>query len=339
MSFQNALLVYLLYRCGGFAPSTEEEDDLTSRLAIRKEHIIRRHGTNRLQQFKRLLSDKLFSVVESDRRSCRLHQEAKIRFSGGYFGIPGRLSDIDSVSDTDRKSWRKEYLPGPTALLATALCGAVVGSLVRLKPDANRFRVTLHRVLRIYDEDLLQQACEDLGPGSAASRPGTGRTFPVKNATIGQAYACHNIVRSLRDVDPDSLQKAMTFLKLNAASSSMAPDIVFVLAIPILQPPTSFFRPTRVAGIVYIDSRSPGFWLSDAEISELCTMIKHALDGLQDKTRRPFERLRNIRPGNVETKSRAPANLPDEVADTLELLTSVSPPTTDAAFHFNFQHY
>jgi FAD dependent oxidoreductase len=339
MSFQNALLVYLLYKCGGFAPSTEKEEDLTSRLAIKPEHVIRRHGTDRLRQFRRLLSEKLYGVIEADQKSGRLHQEAKIQWKGGYFGIPGRLSDIDSVPDTERKTWRKEYLPGPTALLATAVCGAVVGSLVRLKPKADRFRVTLHRVLRIHEEDaLLQQACDYLGPGSASNLSGAGRTFPAENATIGQAYACHNIVRSRRAVDRESLQKAMTPLKLNAASSSMAQDVGFVLAIPILQPPTNFFRPSRVAGIVYIDSGSCGFWLSDFEISELCTLIRHVLDGLQDEMNRPFDRLRNIPQGDVETKSRPPAGLPDEVADTLELLTSVSPPTTDAAFHFNFEH-
>jgi len=338
MSFQNALLVYLLYKCGGFAPSTEKEVDLTSRLAIRPKHIIRRHGTNRFQQFKRLLSEKLYSVVEADQISGRLHQEANIGWSGGYFGIPGRLADIDSVSDAERKTWRKEYLPGPTALLATALCGALAGSLVRLKPVADRFRVTLHRVLRIHEEDLLQQACEYLGPGSASKFLGTGRTFPAKNATIGNAYTCQNIVRSRKDVDNDSLQKAMTFLQLNAASTKMAEDVVFVLAIPILQPQTSFFRPSCVAGVVYIDSRSPGFWLSDAEISELCTLIKHALDGLVGEAHRPFDRLRNVRPGDVETKPGSRASLPDEVTGALELLTDVRPPTTDTAFHFNFEH-
>jgi hypothetical protein len=130
----------------------------------------------------------------------------------------------------------------------------------------------------------------------------------------------------------------MTFLQLNAASTKMAEDVVFVLAIPILQPQTSFFRPSCVAGVVYIDSRSPGFWLSDAEISELCTLIKHALDGLVGEAHRPFDRLRNVRPGDVETKPGSRASLPDEVTGALELLTDVRPPTTDTAFHFNFEH-
>ncbi len=341
MSFQNALLVYLLYKCGGFAPSTEEETFLIRRLGIRPEHVIRRHGTNRREHFKRLLSDELYGIIEADQKPKgpdRLHQDAEIRWTGGYFGIRGRLSDIDSVSDAERKTWRKEYLPGPTALLATTLCGAIVGALCRLYPNASHFRVTLHRVLSIRKEELLQQACEYLGQGLVSGPASAGRTFPTANATIGQSYACRSIVRSRKDVSPERLRTAMSRLNLSDASSGMAREVGFVLAIPILQPSTNFFRPSPVAGVVYIDSKSPDFWLPDAEVSELCTLIRYALDGLQDRTNGSFNRLRNIRLSDIETNATLTTSLPITVVDQLELLTNVPPPVTDAAFHFNFEH-
>src|SRR5262249_44432562 len=66
MSFQNALLVFLLYQCGGFAPSTEDEELLCKRLGIRRKHIVRRHGPDRRAQFKRLLAKELNKrIVES----------------------------------------------------------------------------------------------------------------------------------------------------------------------------------------------------------------------------------------------------------------------------------
>jgi hypothetical protein len=62
MAFQHALLVFLLYRCGGFAPSTEEEQRLCKRLGIRPKHIVRRHGPDRRAQLTRLLAKELGPV-------------------------------------------------------------------------------------------------------------------------------------------------------------------------------------------------------------------------------------------------------------------------------------
>lgn len=339
MSFQNALLVYLLYKCGGFAPSTEKETDLSERLAIRPGNVVRRHGTNRLEPFKQLLSDKLYDAIKKDqKKKSRLRQGSIIQWSGGYFGIPGRLSDIDFVSDAERKTWRKEYLPGPTALMSTTLCGAVVGSVSRLRPCAAHFRVTLHRVLNIHEEELLQQSCEYQGRGLNRENSSAGRTFPVANATIGQAYACRNIVRSRRGVSPENLSTAMSHLNLNAASSKMAPEVGFVLAIPVLQPETSFFRPSPVAGVIYIDSRTRDFWLSDGEVSELCTIIQHALDGLQNQPNRSFNRLRNVRLSDIEGEVNPAMPLAAKVIEQLELVSNVVPPATRGAFQFNFEH-
>lgn len=340
VSFQNALLVYLLFKCGGFSPSYEEEDALVKRFAIQPEHVVRRHGINRIQQFERLLSKEFVGVIEADRKKNgggRLLQAAKIRWTGGYFGIPGRLANISSVSDRTRKSWRKEYLPGPTSLLATVLCGALVGSLRRLRPSADQFRVTLHRVLKIDEEELLQQACEYLGAGAPSASIGAGRTFPAQNATIGLAYMCRRVIRSRRDVHTGALQTAMLELKLNLASSKMASDVQFVLAIPILQPTTDFLPPSPVAGVVYIDSHSPEFWLTNAEVSELCTLIQHSLAGLQG-VNSLFDRLRNIRLSDSADNPKATAELPGNVASELEILTTVQPPATHSPFHFNFDH-
>lgn len=339
VSFQNALLVYLVYKCGGFAPSTADEKTLRKMLAIMPEQIIRRHGTDRLIQFKRLLSSELFAALVADRQkdSNRLRQDAKIHWSGGYFGIPGRLTDSESVSDDDRETWRKEYIPGPTAILGTTLCGAVTGTLVRFRPIAKQFRVTVHRVIKIDEEDLLQQTCDYMGAGVSLRRSAAGRTFPM-NATIGLAYKTRSIVRSFKGTDPETLQRAMKQLNLHAASRKMAPEVCFVLAIPILQPEDSFYGSNPVAGVVYIDSKERNFWLSDKEVSELCILIEHALKGLQDGAIRTFDRIRNVRMTDLNNTAGPAAPLPKNIRDVLKLLTETSPPSIGAAFHFNFEH-
>jgi len=210
MSFQNALLVFLLYRCGGFSPSTENEEPLCKRLGIRPEHIVRRHGPDRRAQFTRLLAKELNELIVEE----ELRQPAEIGWQGGYFGIPGRLSDAENVESDEREAWRKEYLPGPTAMLATTLCGAVAGVLAHLRPEATHDRVTLHRVIELNGETLLQQACDYAGRTESPKQSPTGRTFPTEMATIGQAYACRRPIRSLKDVTAEELQKATHLLRL-----------------------------------------------------------------------------------------------------------------------------
>ena len=332
MSFQNAFLVFLLYRCGGFAPSIEHERPLCERLGIRPEHIVRRHGPNRRFQFTKLLAKELDELVVKE----KLRQPAEIQWRGGYFGIPGRLSEAEKIESDEREAWRKEYLPGPTAMLATTLCGAVAGVLAHLRPEATHDRVALHRVIELNGETLLQQACDYAGRTEAPKQSPTGRTFPTDIATIGQAYICRQPIRSLKDVTPEELQKAMDLLRLKTAARDMAPQVKFVLAIPILQPSTEYAGPSSVSGVLYIDSRSDHFWLGNAEVSEVCRVLEVALRGLADGPLHSFERLRNIPLADIRTKEDAAASLRTDVLFALEMLASVQPPVSRSAFQFNF---
>jgi hypothetical protein len=169
-SFQNSVLLYLLYKCGGFTPAPgpagapEDYASIAERFQVPAENIILRHGTDRKTQLERLLSADLFGELEFDEEGrLDLEQPDEIKWEGGYFGSPGRRADFADVGDEDRTTWRKEYLPGPTSLFATAIAGSVSGNLSR--KGAAHFRVTLHRVLPLGVEQLLQQACDYAGEG------------------------------------------------------------------------------------------------------------------------------------------------------------------------------
>ena len=54
-----------------------------------------------------------------------------IQWPGGYFGFPGSRAAAQTLGDHVRQEWRKEYLPGPTALAALSLCTVVAGLLLR----------------------------------------------------------------------------------------------------------------------------------------------------------------------------------------------------------------
>jgi hypothetical protein len=59
------------------------------------------------------------------------------------------------------------------------------------------------------DKGLLQQCCEYVGASIPETKHAAGRTFPVDKATIGLAYRCREIIRSVRDVSPLDLHNAM----------------------------------------------------------------------------------------------------------------------------------
>jgi hypothetical protein len=340
-SFQNAFLVYLLYLCGGFTPSTEEEDRLVQRFKIPPDQVIRRHGTERLEQLRRLLSVNLYNSVDRDDANFlrpEVSRTSTIEWTGGYFGFPGRNVDIKEIPSTERDSWRKEYLPGPTSLLGTTLSGSVAGLLVSLRPDATHFRATLHRTLLIGNEALLQQTCEYAGPRASVGSGTSGRTFPATNATIGLAYQSRRVIRSVKDVDPLRLTLAMDELRLDDASRKMADGIRFVLAVPILQPETQFIRPSPVAAVFYVDSTDCNFWLSDKEVKMLVNVVACGMNALDERKGRPFDRIRNTGLRKFGKHPEPVRPVPDSVADAIEAVLTVEPPQTAHAFGLYFDH-
>lgn len=338
MSFQNALLTYVLYKCGGFAPSTEEEGVLLERFAIADDHIIRRHGTKRLEQLSRIVGEDLYKSIAARRDAAPAYnrQLAEGCWPGGYFGHPGRSDEVRTVDDSVRRSWRKEYLPGATAVIASTLCGAVAAAIERIKPEAFHFRVTLHRTLVIGSEELLQQCCDYVGRELVDAVGTAGRTLPASAGTIGQAYETRRIVRTKQGAIYDEMEREMIELGLEDAARNMLDDVTYVLAIPVVQPDTDFFSPSPTAAILYIDSRSPGFWLDDGQVDELRALLERSIGALESGGE-ALGRLRNL-PLRDRSES-PPADAPGlREHVTLEIVESVKPAATAAEFVLNFDH-
>lgn len=340
MSFQNALLVFLLYRCGGFAPSTEKAPALKARFSIENDTVIERHGVRPLEQLRRMIPEGLFGLIEQQRKNDPKGfglQTASPMWSGGYFGYTGREEDTGKIGDEQRRGWRKEYLPGPTALVATSLCGAIAGVIERMHPQAMHFRVTLHRVLSIHGEDLLQQACDYLGRGLEKASATAGRTFPAHAATIGAAYRTRRVVRTPRNVENADLQVGMTQLHLHQAARTMMPEVRFILAIPILQPEASHYAPSPVAAILYLDSRDDDFFLDDDQVQELCDILKTAARSIVAPSGAALGRLRNVQLEPVRQTPREPATASTGTS-ALEILGKVEAPLVTREFVLNFDH-
>lgn len=342
ISFQNALLVYLLYRVGGFAPTTEDDATLAKRYAIPHELIIRRWGTKRMPQLQRTLSAPLFAVIKeknADRASGFAMQKAEMLWPGGYFGFPGKTADMPSLTEDELRSvWRKEYLPGPTALAAASICGAVLGAIRNMRPGLRHVRVTLHRVLPLREDQLLQQACDYQGQGFDHNRPTAGRTFPARNAMIGLAYRCRRPARTVLGVSREALEKAMAELSLHDAAREMMPNISYILAMPVLQPEKSFLPPSPVAAVLYLDSQDKGFFLKETEIDGLASVAASAFAAVLGEEGRSLPGVRNIPFGRPRVETPPAEEIPPSVAGAIELLDATRAPTLNRAFALNFDY-
>ena len=118
----------------------------------------------------------------------------------------------------------------------------------------------------------------------------------------------------------------------------MDSEISFVLAIPILEPNKEFeyTAPWPVAGILYIDSKAPNFFIEDGEVENLVSMTSNFLLGLQDS--QGFDRIRNISLTPLSDCEKEEQKLSQEASVFLEPVTSIDPPTTGYPFQFNFDY-
>ena len=340
MSFQNALMTYLLYRAGGFAPSMEEIDVLATRFSIPPENIIRRHGTDRIAHLSRFLATNLAKSIAAEwgkDRCASKQQSADIHWPGGYFGTPLRSKEAGTLSDDDRQVWRKEYLPGPTALIGISVSGAVAAMIMQKRPKTKNLRVTLHRVLAIHDEELLQQTCDYVGRTMEKTEFTSARTFPAANATIGQAYETRSIVRSTPGITPMKLNQDMQELKLNDASRKMSDKVGFVVAIPVLQPENEFYLPSPVCAVVYFDSKDAGFDLGDDELADIVTLIGNMLENIRVESSTPLNRLENTPLSQFGKAVPTSEPLASLTHDGLTI-SKVRPPILRGGFVLNYDH-
>lgn len=341
ISFQNKLLVFLLYKCGGFVPTNEKEEEILKYHSIQPEDIVRRHGTHRDEQLRSLLAPELCAEIYAKREGVSpdpFTQSDKPEWPGGYFGTPGRSDYARQVEQGQRASWRKEYLPGPTQILATSFCAGVAGWLRVSSDPASRLRIVLHRTLPFGTEVLLQQSCEYQGVGiQEGHRSTAGRTFPAENATIGLAYRSRGIIHSVYPCDAEELGKVMGQLNLEEASRTMSKEVHFVAAVPLIDPGShsEWATPNGVCGVLYIDSTDPKFALEEGGMNKLRYMCEQFLESLTHNTGLSADRIRNVPLTRRAPEYRPAVDVP-EFARHVLLRSDIPAPQSPTPLLLNF---
>ncbi|WP_186131669.1 FAD-dependent oxidoreductase [Burkholderia gladioli] len=297
ISFQNRLLVYLLYKCGAFIPSSNEIEVLQDEYGVPDERVIRRHGTLRDEMFSAMLDPLLIERLDRDRTlsPSKFKQSANPSWSGGYFAFRGISADASKAAESVKKTWRKEYLPSATQLLASSFCASVAAYLSSGPQPIKDLRVTLHRALVIGADIVLQQCCDYVGTATAERMLDTARrVFPSQNGTIGMAHSTGRIVVSKFAANNSSLNRAMRNRNLNEASRKMSASVQSLLAIPLITAKSEnrMSDGPSVACILYADAYSKDAFSADVVrvvsgmcqkfLSEMCRLADTRLDRMSN---------------------------------------------------------
>jgi hypothetical protein len=107
-----------------------------------------------------------------------------------------------------------------------------------------------------------------------------------------------------------------------------------------LQPlePQRFIWPSPVAGILYVDSAAPKFFIDNQELEELVLITWQFLTGVINTFHRNRLRMQNIPLSGLGTDVPEVQGLPDETYEALELADLVDSPMTNVPFQLNIDH-
>jgi len=310
---------------------------LQKEYSVAPDRIIRRHGTLRDELLRDILDEGFFKKLKDRKveRPLELMQSAQPRWTGGFFDYYGPSFKARSATNAVKKSWRKEYLPTATEIIASAFCSAIAGYLSSGPSAVQDLRVTLHRVVTIGDEEVMQQACEYAGNSSPERMLNTaGRTFPPIHATIGLSYSTKKIVVSQSAANKEELATSMTQLNLNQASRSMSKNVQSLLAIPLLCPDSAETGGERVFCMLYADSFSKA-WFSSDVIAVLVDMCKTFLREIERLSSRKIDRMSNYtyQAPTTSQGGELKNNLPG-----LLIYEDLSPPKAGISLALNFDH-
>jgi len=265
-SLFNSFLVYLLYKHGDFTyvpggctnevgnevvivpPFHEigqgsEIGDRSSKYAV--DQVIIRHGTDRKQCLNSLGLTRAEITALQDKQEVR----QRIPTFEPYWTKDGWFAQKAPVG-------RKEFLPSPTQAIAATFVSTLSRALAESSDDPTDFRLTLHRVIRIHDDEFFQQTAPYGGTRQGMdARRDAARVIPLDVGLVG--YAC-------RKGRPVVLVKAENWEAiwdtLNATDDkhvrTYPDDIEALLAFPIF---SDCDDACRVSLIVYLDSRDPTF--------------------------------------------------------------------------------
>lgn len=206
-----------------------------------------------------------------------------------------------------------EPVPPASQMAVLPFLSAVEG-LLSASPVEN-LRLTIHRVMNREGQEFLQQVCSYL-PLRNTAKPTAGRTFPVNEGIMGEAYGKQKIYRTAFQQSDEALQQALRDDKPNAKSW---------LAMPFLG------RDDQVVLILFGECNTLNYFADDARIEQIAAMARGFCklhDYLQNS---PFANLRNfpLQKGNPNLEGGGVYDIQEPI--------DIEPPKFSSLTSFNYE--
>jgi hypothetical protein len=316
-SFLNNLLIFLLYRAGGFALRFGE---LNRESAIGYKPLVIRHGTDRDTHLRSIFRRAREATACLNR--AKRHQDAA---GARRTDIPAWPAGWWDRAVPEKGHWQQEYAPAATVSIATAFASSLNGVLASSSEE--RFRATLHRVMHVGQEAFLQQVAYYSGTRLKGGEP--YRAFPLTRGLIGHCARTAAAWRTWKhnNVSIVDYRRRLTSdiraLRLDEGGAQpMDEEVLSLLVVPLLHASPGV-RPS-VAGVLFVDSTGLNTFTDD-----LSSLLVRSLSGFcrfLDNVA-----LRRIR--EVETVDVVPDTAGTSITRRLPRLRTierlnVTPPTT-----------
>lgn len=254
-SILNTLLVFLLHKLKAFKYESGECGRITDKFAyvegrkIKAERFIVRHGPDTLSVCKIAKFNegiKLFRDPESEKTfdtSLRL-------WPAGWWGERTQIY---------LGKQRLEFVHPTTTTIANTFV-STLSDIIKLKHKKRNpnFRMTLHRIVRVNEQEYYQQISRYAGTRSGG---GVGRVFDVKTGMVGLSCRIGKPITVVRDKYFKKIWKLLRLYDFDAHEINRA--VRSLLACPFFAPREPGQRTRYTSLVLFMDSAEPDFFTDD----------------------------------------------------------------------------
>ncbi len=257
-SLLNTLLVYCLERCnafdyvGGQCSSIEKKIAYIGTKQIKVDRVVVRHGPDTLAVCKR----------------ARFREGVPI-----FSGVPS-VSSIGS-GDTSRRLWpagwwsqkakyflagdRVEYVPAATLTVANTFV-STLADIIKLQHTKSepRFRIALHRLIQVHDEEYFQQISRYAGTRQSGM---PGRVFDISSGIVGLSCRMGRPVIVNRAGHFDEIWEALDLRASRAREVDTKVQSLF--ACPFFAPFNPQVPGGRIPLVLFVDSEQKNFFTNN----------------------------------------------------------------------------
>jgi hypothetical protein len=275
-SMFNTLMTYVLFSRGEFRYEGGECKLVDTGIAlignqeIRADYIIIRHGTDQKTVFEAAGFKEGVEVLKKEDSLRQQIDTSRSLWPAGWWAEKAKnvLSGV-----------KQEFVPPATRAIATTFVSTLSDIIGPYKSSKSaRFRITLHRLTSINEEEFFQQISHYAGTKTSGA---VGRVFSVNEGLVGLVCRMGQPIIVQREEDFDRLWE---YLHLDNPRP-IDGNVKSLLACPFFAPVTSGSKPKHISLVLFMDSEQKEFFTQEVlgTVYAACKGFVQNLEAMKSK--------------------------------------------------------